>query len=202
MMDRDTRLRSGPASGQDSASSFGIERRSLLKTSAVLTGVLLAQGAIGLLAPSLAWALEVKTIDQKQADTVLRLARILYPHQGLEDAVYALVVKAIDEQAADLATRRLVAAGVEALNAKAGGAWLAASPDRQHDVVAALITDPFVQTVRATCITTLYNNDMAFAHFGYEGEAFSKGGYLHRGFNDLKWLPDPSLEASPAPFSA
>ena len=202
MMDRDTRLQSGPASGQDSASSFGIERRSLLKTSAMLTGVLLAQGAIGLLAPSLAWALEVKTIDQKQADTVLRLAKVLYPHQGLEDAVYALVVKAIDEQAADPATRQLVAAGVEALNAKAGGAWLTVSPDQQHDIVAALITDPFVQKVRATCITTLYNNDMAFAHFGYEGEAFSKGGYLHRGFNDLKWLPDPSLEASPAPYSA
>src|SRR5258708_32021238 len=87
MMDRDTRLRTGPASGQDSVSSFGIERRSLLKTSAVLTGVLVAQGAIGLLAPSLAWALEVKTIDQKQADTVLRLAKVLYPHEGLEDAV-------------------------------------------------------------------------------------------------------------------
>ena len=188
MMDSDTRPQIG--------------RRDLLKTSAVLTGVLLAQGAIGLLAPSLAWALEVKTIDQKQADTVLRLAKVLYPHQGLEDAVYALVVKAIDEQAADPATRQLVATGVEALNAKAGGAWLAAPLDRQHDIVAALITDPFVQKVRATSISTLYNNDMAFAHFGYEGEAFSKGGYLHRGFNDLKWLPDPSLEASPPPYSA
>ncbi len=33
--------------------------------------------------------------------------------------------------------------------------------------------------------------------FGYEGEAFSQGGYLHRGFNDLNWLPEPPEEASP-----
>jgi hypothetical protein len=189
-------------SGQDSIPPPGIGRRGLLTTSALLTGVLLAQGAIGLVAPSLAWALEVKTLDQKQADSVLRLARVLYPHDGLEDAVYALVVKAVDEQAADPAARRLVAAGVQALDAQADGAWLAAAPSRQHDIVAALIADPFVQKVRSTCISTLYNNDMAFAHFGYQGEAFSKGGYLRRGFNDLTWLPDPPAEASPAPYSA
>jgi hypothetical protein len=165
----------------------------------MLTGVLLAQGPIGLLAPSLAWALEVKNIDQHQADTVLRLSRVLYPHAGLEDAVYALVVKVIDEQAADPAGRQLVAAGVSALDAKAGGAWVTASPAQQPDVVAALIKDPFVEKVRSTCISTLYNNEMAFAHFGYEGEAFSKGGYLHRGFNDLTWLPAPPESASPAP---
>jgi len=24
--------------------------------------------------------------------------------------------------------------------------------------------------------------------FGYEGESFSKGGYIDRGFNDIKWV--------------
>jgi hypothetical protein len=38
---------------------------------------------------------------------------------------------------------------------------------------------------------------MAYAHFGYQGEAFSKGGYIFRGFNDLTWLPNPPPEASP-----
>jgi hypothetical protein len=35
---------------------------------------------------------------------------------------------------------------------------------------------------------------MAYAYFGYEGEAFSKGGYLFRGFNDLHWLPEVPLD--------
>ena len=194
-------------SGSRAGSALGearpaMGRRRLLKGSVVLTGVLLAQGPIGMLAPSLAWALEVKNIDQHQADTVLQLSKVLYPHQGLEDAVYALVVKAIDEQASGPAGRQLVSVGVGALDAKAGGSWLTGSPAQQTDVVAALIADPFVEKVRSTCITTLYNNDMAFAHFGYEGEAFSKGGYLHRGFNDLTWLPAPPDTASPAPHEA
>jgi hypothetical protein len=172
-------------------------RRRFLRSSAVVSGMLVAQGAIGLLAPSLSWALEVSKIDQKQADTILRLAKVLYPHEGLEDAVYALVVKDMDAHAAERDGRTLVASGVQALDAKAGGAWLEAPPARQREIVGLLIADPFVQKVRATCITTLYNNDMAFAHFGYEGEAFSKGGYVHRGFNDLTWLPAPPADASP-----
>lgn len=178
-----------------------VGRRGFLKTSAMLTGVLLAQGAIGLLAPSLAWALEVRNISQHEADTVLGLAKVLYPHEGLEDAVYALVAKDLDDSAMSPDGRQLVANGVQALDGRAGGSWLTASLAQRQAVVEALIADPFVQKVRATCITTVYNNDMAFAHFGYEGEAFSKGGYLHRGFNDLTWLPAPPAEASPAPFS-
>ncbi len=41
---------------------------------------------------------------------------------------------------------------------------------------------------------------MAAKLFGYEGEAFSKGGYLTRGFNDLRWLPEvPAPDSGPVP---
>jgi hypothetical protein len=43
---------------------------------------------------------------------------------------------------------------------------------------------------------------MAFAHFGYPGPSWAKGGYINRGFNDLKWLPDPSASASPVAYKA
>ena len=56
--------------------------------------------------------------------------------------------------------------------------------------------------MRGQCITSLYNNEMAFAHFGYPGASSDKGGYINRGFNDLKWLPDPPASASPAPYKA
>ena len=48
----------------------------------------------------------------------------------------------------------------------------------------------------AWTLATLYASPLAYAHFGYEGEAYSKGGYLTRGFNDLDWLPDVPLEDS------
>jgi len=54
--------------------------------------------------------------------------------------------------------------------------------------------------VRGQCMSSLYNNDMAFAAFGYPGSAWEKGGYITRGFQDLKWLPAPSKEDSPPPF--
>jgi hypothetical protein len=48
----------------------------------------------------------------------------------------------------------------------------------------------------------LYNNPIAWQYFGYQGEAFSKGGYLLRGFNDLKWLPDvPAADSGPLPMA-
>ena len=54
--------------------------------------------------------------------------------------------------------------------------------------------------MRGQCITSLYDNDMAYAVFGYPGSAREKGGYSSRGFKNLKWLPAPSKEASPPPY--
>jgi hypothetical protein len=60
----------------------------------------------------------------------------------------------------------------------------------------AIEPSPFFQSVRLKTLMVLYNNPISWAHFGYEGEAFSKGGYLVRGFNDLKWLPEVPLGPS------
>ena len=67
-------------------------------------------------------------------------------------------------------------------------------------VVKAIEGTPFFNAVRGQCITSLYYNDMAYAVFGYPGSAWEKGGYITRGFQDLKWLPAPSKEASPPPY--
>src|SRR5436190_296620 len=63
--------------------------------------------------------------------------------------------------------------------------------------LSALEETPFFGKVRGTCVGALYDNPLAYAHFGYEGSSWEKGGYLQRGFNDLKWLPDPPANASP-----
>ena len=71
---------------------------------------------------------------------------------------------------------------------------------RDQAIVKAMEGQPFFGTVRGQCITSLYDNDMAYATFGYPGSAWEKGGYITRGFQDLKWLPGPTKEASPPPF--
>ncbi len=45
------------------------------------------------------------------------------------------------------------------------------------------------RTLRADLVVSLYNQPEIWPKFGYEGSSAEYGGYLHRGFNDLDWLP-------------
>jgi hypothetical protein len=169
-----------------------IPRRSFLAASGIVSGLLVAGGPLSLIAPGRAWALELKTLSSVQGAGLMSLARTIAPHDGLEDAAYALVVKAIDAAAtADEQVRALVTSGLAGL----GDFALQSEAAR----VAALKTveqSDFFKLMRASTLANLYSSAIAYAHFGYEGEAFSKGGYLTRGFNDLHWLPDVPLQDS------
>jgi hypothetical protein len=177
-----------------------LTRRELLRGSGLLMGTLVA-GPLASLAPSTAWALELKTLSTAQGTTLMQLGRVLFPHARLPDAVYALLAKDLDAAAAaDAGTARLLAAGLEALNAAAGGDFGRASAARRLEAVKSIEGQPFFDKVRGQCITSLYDNEMAYAAFGYPGSSWERGGYILRGFQDLKWLPAPPLEASPKPY--
>lgn len=170
-----------------------VDRRDFLKTTTgVITGVLAAGSPLALFAPSRAWAADLKAFTTAEGTALMALARTIAPHDKLEDAAYAVVIQGIDSEAAkDAATSKLVKDGLAAL-----GASFATSPENAR--VAALKKmeqTPFFQTMRVK-VFGLYASDYAYQYFGYEGEAFSKGGYLFRGFNDLRWLPDVPLADS------
>jgi len=184
-------------------SQIGLTRREFLKGAGILTGTLAASSILAALAPSRAWALELKTLTSAQGETLLQMGKVLYPHKGLPDAVYALLAKDLDEAAGkDPKTAQMLGEGIAALDKATGGSFVTASDAKKLEAVKSLEGTPFFKTVRGQCITSLYNNDMAFAHFGYPGSSWDKGGYINRGFNDLKWLPDPPASASPAPYKA
>ena len=178
----------------------GISRRSFIASSgATLAGTLaIAGGPIALLAPSRAWSLDLVALDHHVGATLLRFTRHLYPHDTLEDAVYALAVKDLDTAAAgDPEVAKMYVEGVAALDDAAEGVWLDLDDAQQLEIVSAQSNAAMFQAVRGKAVVSLYNNELAFAHFGYEGPAFEKGGYIGRGFNDLNWLPQPSEAASP-----
>ena len=172
-------------------------RREFLKGSGVLMGVIATGSVLATLAPSPVWALELKQLTASEGKTLMALGRVLYPHKKLPDAVYALLAKDLDGNAAALPVLR---DGIAALDKAAGGSFNKAAAAKKLSLVKAIEGTPFFNTVRGQCITSLYNNDMAFAVFGYPGSSWDKGGYLTRGFQDLKWLPAPSAEASPPPW--
>ena len=172
-----------------------LARREFLKGSGILMGTIATGSVLATLAPSPVWAVELKTLSKAEGQTLMAMGRTLYPHKKLPDAVYALLAKDLDAKA-DPALR----AGIKALDEAAGGSFLKANAAKRLQVVKAIEGTPFFNTVRGQCVTSLYDNDMAYAVFGYPGSSWEKGGYITRGFQDLKWLPAPSKEASPPPF--
>ena len=180
-----------------------LSRREFLKGTGAIVGTLWASSsALIAMAPSPVWALELTALDERTGKALLAFTRQIFPHTRLDDAVYALVVKDLDAEASGSAdVKKLLTEGAASLDQGAGGDFVAAK-DKQAAIAASLAKHPFFEKVRSKAVVSLYNNELAFAHFGYEGNAFNHGGgYLLRGFNDLKWLPAPSAKASPAPFT-
>jgi len=178
-----------------------LARREFLKGSGLLLGTLASGSMLATLAPSTAWALELKKLSTTEGQTLMAMGRTLYPHKKLPDAVYALLAKDLDGKAAgDAGAAKMLQDGIAWLNKSAGGDFAKASEKQREDIVRSMEGTAFFGTVRGQCITSLYDNDMAYAVFGYPGSAWEKGGYITRGFQDLKWLPEPSKEASPPPF--
>lgn len=175
-----------------------LARREFLKGSGILFGSIAAGSVLAALAPSPVWAVELKTLSQAEGSSLMAMGRVLFPHKKLPDAVYALLAKDLDAKAAaDPATAALLRDGTAGLQ-QAG--FAKASAAKRLAIVQKLEGSPFFATVRGQCVTSLYDNDMAFKVFGYPGASWDKGGYLTRGFQDLTWLPAPSKDASPMPF--
>ncbi|MEO6186452.1 MAG: tat (twin-arginine translocation) pathway signal sequence, partial [Steroidobacteraceae bacterium] len=126
------------------------------------------------------------------------VARTLAPHDTLADAAYALVVKAIDAECArDPATLAMLRDGL----ARLGPAFATTAEAARVSALTAVESTAFFRYLRYQTLSNLYASPIAYAHFGYEGESFSKGGYLQRGFNDLRWLPEVPLTDSGPVFT-
>lgn len=166
----------------------GMTRRDLLGR-AVAAGALTVTGVGFIAAPNAAWALEVTVITSEQMATLVQMARDIYPHDQVADRFYAIAVKGYDAEG----TKDLVSAGVAELDAaaKAQGHTNYLSIGWEEDrvkVLQAVEDTAFFQTVRAGLVTGLYNQKEVWPIFGYQGESFSQGGYIDRGFDDIDWL--------------
>lgn len=178
-----------------------LSRRELLKTTTgLLTGWVVAESALALIAPARVWAVDLTTLTSSEGAALMSVARTIAPHDKLDDAAYALVVQAIDSDAAkDAGMQKMIRGGLAAL-----GPDFSTSPESARvEALNKIESSAFFQAMRLRTLQVLYSNPIAYAYFGYEGEAFSKGGYLLRGFNDLRWLPEvPAEDSGPLPQGA
>lgn len=177
-----------------------MSRRQFLQTSSgVVAGAAAAtSGTISLVASNNAWALELSTLGEHEAKTLLIMARQIFPHDSLGDIYYATVVQALDGEAgSDEATATLLKDGVSELDEALGTQWMQLSDGYQLEVLKGIAESAFFQKIKGTALVSLYNNKLIWRYFGYEGSSAEYDGYLNRGFDDLGWLPQPPDEASP-----
>lgn len=168
-----------------------VSRRTLLKT-----GTVTLAAAAAMPGASKVFAAAPVAVSQTSFDTLVKMARDIYPHDRIADIHYAKVIEGLDAGVKDDAAKTaMLENGVrllDGLSERMGhGKYLA--NEKEEDRVAVLKEiekqdNAFFQTVRGALITGIYNSKELWPMFGYEGESFSKGGYLERGFDDIDWL--------------
>lgn len=170
-----------------------LSRRRVLKTAAAGLIVAAVTPAGMVVGADGAWAAAPATLKPETFATLTQMSRDLYPHDSLEDRFYAAAVAGLDEAAkADAALKALLEDGAAALDKGArdlGAESYVLLKDEAARVglIEASASD-FMQKLRGNLVTGLYNNHEVWPLFGYEGESASKGGYLHRGFDDIDWV--------------
>lgn len=166
----------------------GLTRRQLL-TRAVAAGASFVVGTGFVAGRDAAWAMEVQHLQPESMATLVQMARDIYPHDHVGDQFYAAAVKGYDsDDDADA-----IEAGIADLNAAARNAgydsYLDIGWERDRvDILRGMESSPFFQQIRGGLVTGLYNQKDLWPLFGYEGESFSKGGYLNNGFDDITWV--------------
>ena len=171
-----------------------VSRRGFLAGGAATIVTVAMSGATLLLDPGGAWAIELHAFTPEQARVLLQFVRDLFPHPQIAETYYAQALQPLNDEASrDPRTKKLLAEGIEQLNrlvkSRPGKSY---ADVREENARVAAIKQiergPFFAKVYGTTVVSLYNQRALWPIFGYEGPSSPKGGYLHRGFNDLDWL--------------
>jgi hypothetical protein len=179
-----------------------LNRREFMKSAGTTAAAVVAiAGTTTILASNRAWAMELAVFSPHEAEVLLSMTRQLYPHDGIGDIYYAEVVEALDTKAKTTPEIvQQVKDGVAALDGAMHVPFLKLSPGYQLEVLQGMEATPFFGLVRGHTVVALYNNQVLWSDFGYQGSSYQDGGYLFRGFQDVGWTLQPDAEASPPPF--
>lgn len=177
----------------------GINRRSFLKRGGLAIGITAVSGAglTSVSAPAAAAPLNYSqsfaNLGSSNGQTLVRMARDIFPHDKLGDELYAEAVATYDEKApTDGELNALVTNGIARMDKVAMARYgkryadIPLEADRL-EVLYAIENTAFFQKIKGGLVTGLYNNKAVWAKLGYEGSSWEKGGYLNRGFNDIDW---------------
>ena len=133
-------------------------------------------------------------LDSHAVATLTAMARVLYPHDFLDDASYRRVVDIVAKEA-DTAQHALLADGVAALDEARERPFVGLGEKEKLAAIQAIEGSPFFEAMRAATARHLYDDRALWPRFGYEGAASHLGGYIERGFDDIDWISEESVES-------
>lgn len=136
---------------------------------------------------------------------LVRLLRAAYPHPDFPDGPFERAADAVvTATVEDLWHRLSLAEGLRALDALTaerghGDSFADLDDETALTLLRELEDAEFFRFIRSVVVVALYDDAEVHELLGYEGPSFDQGGYLHRGFDDLDWLPAPRIEEYDGP---
>jgi hypothetical protein len=139
--------------------------------------------------------LNATELTDEARSILIRVIRVAFPHPSFPDAPYERTADTILKEAENSTWFRVaLTQGLLTLSHLAGGDFRELDDDDATKVLRRIEATEFFGFIRRTTVLNLYDNADVWEVLGYEGPSFDKGGYIHRGFDDLDWLPEPRIE--------
>jgi hypothetical protein len=131
--------------------------------------------------------------------TLIRLLRVAYPHAAFPDGPYERTADAVLEKVSGSVFQALsLHHGLASLDGP-GGNFVDLDDAAAYALLRRAEHADFFELIRSVAVVSLYNDQETWSILGYEGSSYEHGGYLHRGFDDLDWLPSPRIEEYDGP---
>jgi len=166
-------------------------RRRFLVSTIACSGLISTGMGVALLRAGSAWAQSATARGGNSAGSLARMARLLYPHDGIAEDIYAEVIDSVLAAAADdPAIADTLNAALRALDDEQDADWFDLGTKQQLATLQAVEAEPFFGVIQAAVRDRFYNHAAVWKHIGYPGSSVEHGGYLERGFDDIDWLPE------------
>jgi hypothetical protein len=159
-------------------------RRRFLVAAMTLTGV------AGVIRPNRSWAQAVDSLDAGSLRTLALVARRLYPHDTISDAVYTGVIDGALAQAAGDESLASAFDTIEAALSRASADFVDLDEAAQVRALRAIEGMPEFAVVQNAVLVGVYNHPAVWNLVGYGGPSWQQGGYLNRGAGEIGWLPE------------
>jgi len=168
-----------------------LSRRRFIVAVTALFGAAAVAVEPGLFSLSQAWADSPGPVDESVRHAMVRMARLLYPHDALSDEVYADVLdQALSDTASGADFAQQLEEAAAALAERSGGAWQDLDLAAQIEAMRGIEKESYFAAIQNSVRSGIYNGAAFWKHVAYPGPSKGFGGYLHHGAGDIDWLPE------------